>query len=133
MLGCYRRKLKIGGKSFHLPISLIFHFKYKSECRKKTKSSLEEVRFFSFNRLSTTVYGDATTQLFIYLYFFQMTFFLFVFFSYFVSFFKSFFFTIYLFFPFPKRQINKIITWLQVLCPLIWEVSSRAEPREGYE
>lgn len=46
MLGCYRRKLKIGGKSFHLPISLIFHFKYKSECRKKTKSSLEEVRFF---------------------------------------------------------------------------------------
>lgn len=63
MLGSYRRKFKKknGGKCFHLPISLIF--KYNSECRKKTKSSLEEV--FTFNRLSTTVYGDAATQLFI--------------------------------------------------------------------
>lgn len=50
---------------------------------KEKKSSLEEVKVFSFNRLSTTVYGDAATQLFIYLYFFRATFFFVIFVSFF--------------------------------------------------
>lgn len=75
---------------------------------KENKIIFGRSKRFSFNKLSTTVYGDAATQLFIYLYFFRATFFLL--FLYFCVLFQNIFYHLPIFSQEVDQQNNYMVT-----------------------